>query len=253
MPQIDHNAYQRQYYSRPERKPRMEPSRSRYVLRHFHRALQAAGLGESPDESPGGPSAPRVLEVGCGMGRFTRLLLDRGFEVSAVDLSPDLLGRLEAGTDEASLARLRTTCCDAAELHRHVEGRFDAALGFFFLHHLDDLLPTLRSVHAVLRPGARVAFCEPNAFHLPFYLQILVTPGMTWKGDRGIVRMRPGPLRDAVRDAGFVEPQIESYGMVPPAVSNRPAGAALESWLERRRILRNVQAFHVISAASPRE
>lgn len=243
VPSIDHNAYQRQYYSRPERKPRMAPSRSRYVLRHFRRTLQAAGLYEA--------SAGRVLEVGCGMGRFTHLLVDRGFEVSAVDLSPDLLAQLEGGTDEASRPRLRTMCCDAAEVHQHLDGPFDAALGFFFLHHLDDLLPTLRSLRSVLRSGGRVAFCEPNAFHLPFYLQILLTPGMTWKGDRGIVRMRAGLLRDALRVAGFEEPRIERYGMFPPGVSNRPAGAALESWLERRRILRRVQAFHVISAVAP--
>ena len=241
MSTADHNAYQLEYYSRPDRKPRMRPSRSRYVLRHLRHTLRAVGLEKA--------SKGRVLEIGCGMGRFTRLLVEQGFDVTAVDLSPDLLEQLGRETAGDGDGQLRTICCDAAEMHRHVDGPFDAVLGFFFLHHLDNLRPTLQSVLDILRPGGWVAFCEPNAFHLPFYLQILLTPGMTWKGDRGILRMRPTLLHDALKGAGFIAPKIERYGMFPPAISNRAPGAALEEWLERRRSLRSVQAFQVISAA----
>ncbi|MDA8017551.1 MAG: methyltransferase domain-containing protein [Thermoanaerobaculia bacterium] len=241
MATLGHNDYQRQYYSQPERKRRMRPIRSRYVLRHLEATLRAAGLA-GPGSSE--PERTSVLEMGCGMGRFTHLLTERGFDVTAVDLSSDLLSVLGEEGD----GRANTICCDAAEVHRHVEGPFDAVLGFFFLHHLENLEPTLCSARAVLRPGGKIAFCEPNAFHLPFYLQILLTPSMTWNGDRGVVRMRAGLLRRSLEASGFEDPKIERYGLFPPAMSNRSAWAAAEEWLERRRLLEPVLAFQVVSA-----
>ncbi|MFJ4712399.1 class I SAM-dependent methyltransferase [Streptomyces sp. NPDC088785] len=40
------------------------------------------------------PAGARVLELGCGVGRVTHALLERGFEVTAVDESPDMLERV---------------------------------------------------------------------------------------------------------------------------------------------------------------
>ena len=47
-----------------------------YVERHFRGA-----------ERP----VRRVAELGCGTGSLTRLLARRGYEMTAVDLSPDML------------------------------------------------------------------------------------------------------------------------------------------------------------------
>ena len=47
-----------------------------------------------------------------------------------------------------------------------------------------------------LEPGARVAFCGPNAFHVPYYAQISFAKGMSWKGEgasRRCVRGRSIP------------------------------------------------------------
>ena len=40
-----------------------------------------------------GPSRPRALDVGCGAGRWCRLLASSGYEVTGVDLQEDLLAR----------------------------------------------------------------------------------------------------------------------------------------------------------------
>jgi len=44
------------------------------------------------------PSAISVLELGCGTGRITRALLEKGFRVVAVDNSPDMLSLVPRGT-----------------------------------------------------------------------------------------------------------------------------------------------------------
>jgi SAM-dependent methyltransferase len=64
--------------------------------------------------------APRcsVLELGCGTGRLTRRLLDRGHAVTAVDNSEDMLRHVPESADKV--------CCDIEQLEL---GRtFDVAL-----------------------------------------------------------------------------------------------------------------------------
>jgi 2-polyprenyl-3-methyl-5-hydroxy-6-metoxy-1,4-benzoquinol methylase len=229
-----HAAYQRRYFSRPEDKPRMRPGSSRYTLRHLEAVLAAL------DPKPG----MRILEIGCGMGRFSLLLAERGCEVTAVDLSPDLLAEFAKHDPDGSV---QTVCCDAAELDRHVEGPFDAAVGFFFLHHLADIEPVLRAAAGVLRPGAKVAFCEPNAYNPLFYLQILVTPGMTWRGDGGIVRMRPGFFTSAFARSGLTRPRLRRYGIFPPLIANTTLGGRVEAAIEKISPLGPLFAFQVVS------
>ena len=43
------------------------------------------------------PRGARVLELGCGVGRLTRVLLDRGLRVTAVDNSADMLAHCPSG------------------------------------------------------------------------------------------------------------------------------------------------------------
>lgn len=232
----DHNAYQRAYFAQPERTlGRMAPGRSRYVLRHLERVVDALRL----------PEGGRLLELGAGMGRFSLPLAERGYRVTAVDLSAELLGELSASDPEG---RVETVCCDACAVDREAPGPFDAAAGFFFLHHLAALAPLARSLARVLVPGARVAFAEPNAFNPSFYAQILFTPGMTWRGDGGVARMRPGVLGPAFREAGFTDVRIGRYGLFPPALANTRPGARIEEALERLAPLRPVLAFQVFSA-----
>lgn len=228
-----HNEYQRQYFSKPERKTRLWPAQDHGTLRHLEAAIGALEL------EPGA----KILELGCGMGRFSLLLAELGFEVTAVDLSPELL---TAFTSQPGAANIRTVCCEAEEVSRHVTGPFDAVVGFFFLHHLNSLEPALREARSMLAPHGKVAFCEPNAFNPFFYLQILLTPTMNWEGDGGVARMRPNILLPAFRDVGLKHATIERYGMLPPVLANADFGRRLENRLQRWRCLKPVLAFQIV-------
>ena len=216
----EHNLRQRRYFERAEKR-NMLPSGTPYLRRHVEELVRFARL--SPDE--------RVLEVGCGMGRYTLLLAERGLRVEGLDLSPVLLERLRSF--DAGRFQIPLHCADIWEAPMELRERFDAVVGFFALHHLHDLARCFASMARLVRPGGRIVFLEPNAYNPLYYLQMALKPGMTWEGDKGIVRMRRSIVERAATDAGLVGFAVERFGFFPPFLANRAAGASLEAALER--------------------
>jgi glycosyltransferase involved in cell wall biosynthesis len=230
---LQHNEAQRRYFEdRPKR--RMIPRHSRYLERHVEHLIRFAALREGD----------RVLELGCGMGRYTLPLAARGLEVAGMDISPKLLARLREYAPARSRISLHEG--DVLDPPPQLRGRFDAVVGLFVLHHLQDVAACARSVAALLVPGGRVAFLEPNAYNPLYYAQIALTPTMSWDGDKGVAAMRPRLLHDALSAGGFAELRLERFGFFPPFASERPRGAALERWLERIAPLRPFLPFQLI-------
>ena len=82
-------------------------------------------VGDEPDTIERAVS-PRtsILELGCGVGRMTHPLVRRGFMVTAVDESPQMLERVHGA---------RTVCSPIEELE--LDERFDVVLLASFLVH----------------------------------------------------------------------------------------------------------------------
>jgi SAM-dependent methyltransferase len=231
--------YQRRYFSHDGRTRRISLGETRCVRRHFSRTIDPLDL------RPGA----RVLELGCGMGRFTALLLDRGFEVTALDLSQFLVDRLRS--EFAGVGRLTTIAGRSEEVAGLVTARFDAVVGFFFLHHLAGFDETFAAARSVLLPGGRLAFCEPNAFNPLVYLQVTFTPTMSWKGEPSVPKMRPSVVFPALTRHGFRRLRTDVYGALPPAIANTGSGAMAERAIESVRALRPFSAYRIFSAELP--
>ena len=215
-----HNAAQRSYFEGTT-KATMVPRDTPYVRRHVDELVRFAGITPSD----------RVLEVGCGMGRYTLPLAARGVNVEGLDLSPVLLQRLRQY--DGGRFGVPLHCADIADHPAALAGRFDVVAGFFMLHHLHDLELGFAALSRMLAPGGRAVFLEPNPYNPLYYVQIALTPGMTWEGDRGIVRMRRGPVFGAMGRAGLRALRLGRFGFLPPFAANTRVGAVAERMLER--------------------
>ena len=114
----------------------------------------------------GGPLPPgaRVLEIGCGPGYGTQLILrDMGAAtVDAVDLDPAMIER--AARRLAPLAgRVRLATGSATDLRKTLDAEdhtYDAVFDFAIIHHIPDWRSALDEIARVLRPGGTFYFDE---------------------------------------------------------------------------------------------
>ncbi|MDD5658151.1 MAG: class I SAM-dependent methyltransferase, partial [Elusimicrobia bacterium] len=99
-----------------------------------------------------------VVDLGCGAGEAAVYFARQGARVSACDLSPGMadvalrLARLHGAAVDVAVA--------AAESLPYPDAAFDRVFANGVLHHAE-LLPALREVRRVLKPGGRAAFIEP--------------------------------------------------------------------------------------------
>ncbi len=93
------------------------------------------------------PEHAHVLDAGCGFGRMTRILLNRGFRVTGVDVSGEMLRLASEYVPEAHLA-----LADAVEFR--TDETFDAILAWDSLFHLppDRHRPMLKHMGQLLKP-----------------------------------------------------------------------------------------------------
>lgn len=97
----------------------------------------------------------RVLDVGCGPGALTSLLVTRlgAGHVAAVDPSPPFVAAAAARCHGADVRR------GVAEDLPFPDDSFDAALAQLVVHFMRDPVKGLRQMGRVTRPGGTVAAC----------------------------------------------------------------------------------------------
>jgi SAM-dependent methyltransferase len=102
----------------------------------------------------------RVVEVGCGLGNFTGMLLDRE-AVIAVDSEPDCIQRLTERYPDRN--NLHTFACDAGGAAFADLARFhpDCCVCLNALEHIEDDRQALRGMASILAPGGVVVLLVP--------------------------------------------------------------------------------------------
>ncbi len=152
----------------------------------------------------------RILDLGCGKGRFAAHLAEGGAEVVGLDLSAAMLGRAEG------VARV----LGSARRLPFGPATFDAVVAIEVLEHVGDVDPVLLEARRVLRPGGRLAIVDKNALALDArrpWLPSLAVKAIDERRGRwmypggGPVRERwfvPGRLRDRLR-RDFAEVRVE--------------------------------------------
>ena len=101
----------------------------------------------------------RVLDIGCGIGKYLHYLKELGWNVYGVDISKRAVeGARASGLDKVFQGELQDVGLE--------DNLFDVVDMHHVFEHVPDPNRTLREVHRVLKPGGEVVFTLPNSSSL---------------------------------------------------------------------------------------
>lgn len=226
-----------------------EPASWAEQQKEFYRALPHAHLQFNPESvyaknivnevlaRTGLRSAKNILEVGCGSGRFTLHLVRKGLHLTALDFSEEQLNNLTQAAQQLVLEpdQLLLRSGDISEAEKLFKRQqFDSIIGFFFLHHLENIPAALKSLGRILRKGGEVIFVEPNRLNILFLAQIFLCKDMTWKAEKGTFRCGVLRYRHCLEDSGYTATEITKFGFFPPQLLDKfPLMLQIEKWIEK--------------------
>jgi SAM-dependent methyltransferase len=104
-----------------------------------------------------GKSKPKkILEVGCGTGNYTKILLEREYEVTAVDISADMLEI----ASEKCVYKCKFIKGDIRTVS--IDEKFDACIAMFavmgYITENSDISKALNNIHRHLKPNGIFIF-----------------------------------------------------------------------------------------------
>ena len=106
-------------------------------------------------DSLGDVSGKSAIDIGCGEGRFSRLLSGLGATVTGIDLTGPFIERARSlSTDETYLLG------NAETLDGIDNDTYDIAVSYIVLVDLQDFRSAVKAAYRVLRPGGRFVVCN---------------------------------------------------------------------------------------------
>jgi 2-polyprenyl-3-methyl-5-hydroxy-6-metoxy-1,4-benzoquinol methylase len=155
-----------------------------------------------------------ALEIGCGTGMFTEMFSQSGANITAVDISPDLLKKARTRNlpyDRVLFLERRFEDCD-------IHGPFDVVIGSSVLHHLE-IETALIKIYSLLKPGGFMCFAEPNMLNPQVFIErkfrfLLPCFWYISPDETAIVRWK---FRDFLLKIGFEKIKIMPFDWLHPA------------------------------------
>jgi SAM-dependent methyltransferase len=218
---------------------------SGFAQRHFARpavrALRAHMVGRILALT-GVNAKSRVLSLGCGIGDTELLLAPHVGEVTGIDLSPSAIRQARADAAALGIANARF------EEGTSAEGRFDAVIAIFFLHHLPDEELAALPVHLKdqLTPCGVFYSLDPSRHRLSGAVGRLLIPGLMKRYQTEDERELDAESTAALFRSAGMETRLEIYdfgssplaGLFPGWAAGYSLARRLDDVLLRSRPLR---------------
>jgi ubiquinone/menaquinone biosynthesis C-methylase UbiE len=156
----------------------------------------------------------KVLEIGCGTGYFSKELVRTGANITAVDISPDLL----SVAAQKVAARNIVFQVENAYAMNLADDSFDFIVGSSVLHHLD-VEQALQECWRALKPGGALRFTEPNMLNPQIALQKNIPFIKKMMGDSpDETAFFRWSLKKQLAKAGFIDISIRPFDFLHPQI-----------------------------------
>jgi ubiquinone/menaquinone biosynthesis C-methylase UbiE len=196
--------------------------------------------------------ALRVLDVGTAAGALAERLLDRGAEVTGVDISPEMIevARARCG------GRGRFLAADLSQTLPFDDDSFDGVVASLVMHYVEDWTAVLDELSRVLRPGGWLIVSTDHP-HSPFarasttrYLNTELVTDVWTKADVTVSmtfwRRSWSAILNAFAGSGFVLERVVEPGITSEDRHQYPDDASLVPDDPMRIVIRWKNRYDVV-------
>lgn len=97
-----------------------------------------------------------ILEIGCGEGKISRWLSERGFKIEAIDISKEAIKMAKSKVSSVSFV-----CGNVFSLKRK-SNFYDVIFSLQVMEHINEIEDTLKEVYRILKRDGRLIIRIPN-------------------------------------------------------------------------------------------
>jgi len=180
------------------------------------------GMEEHLKEDGSLSKSVSVLDVGSGRGELAFFLLQKGFEVSVLDISRHSLMVLEKRVGILGFSRnLKKIICGTLEDNiTKIRNSFDYVVCNNFLHHVFNIEQTVGLMEKAVKPGGQVVFIEPNGQY-PLWRFYRSNSFFEWKYEKGTLNCTKQNFEEILKRKGFKEIKILPICFFPARIINK--------------------------------
>ncbi len=102
----------------------------------------------------------RTLEIGCGIGNFTQLLIEHTQDLTALDIVPQYIRHVQTQVNIPSDKTLKTYCQNVFHSQEGLKP-FDTIVMLNVLEHIEHDQKALKQLHNLLLPGGKLVLLVP--------------------------------------------------------------------------------------------
>lgn len=135
-----------------------------------------------------------VLDIGCGMGAFTKILVQKGFFVTAVDYSEDVVAFAKKLNNNHNAKFLTANIYNLP----FDESIYDMVICIAVFQHLKDIQKAISEIKRVLKPGGIFVIITLNPFSLDKLFQ-----------KENVIRYSPFRIKKKFEEVGFKKVKIK--------------------------------------------
>lgn len=192
-----------------------------------------------------------IIDLGCGVGRYSLGLARLGHRVTAVDISSKSLALVSSQAKKYTITTIRTLRHDFSTPKE--KNAYDTGICISTYHAISDTeaerVRVLTNFIQSIKPGGMLLLVEPNPLNPLFYLFYILYPGVQRENIRSFLGSSPFRLRRVLTSLGMKSIRIRYVGFLPLRWMKKvPAIRFINEMLNRTPLIKSFSAFSYITA-----